>query len=296
VTAGANLYFQKETDRKFKSLIKLVSKEGGPSAGAEASTVPQGVLGAATATTRLPSLKKEMDNKVATFSAQAVLLGNLNSGEIFASKGARRLLPIASLTKIMTALVVRDELSLSENIIVPPACSQLPENQQQLGLKAGRVYKVEDLLYGLLVRSGADCACALASGFGGEDTLVESMNQKAKKLGLGSTHFQNAVGNDALDNFSSASDLFILAGEFMKDPVLRKIAGTTYFWGMQNTNELLFDLEGITGVKTGYTPGAGECLVTSWVKGKSEYIGIVLGSNYRFKELGKLVQLSKLIP
>ncbi|MFH1896103.1 MAG: serine hydrolase [bacterium] len=292
VAAGADYYIQKDTDHRFESLVKaaytkpevLVQKVG-----------PE-VLGATSPTTCSPCLKKSLNNQIATFSAQAVLLGDLNSGETFAVKQEKALLPIASLTKLMTALTVRDKLSLSDTIAVPQVCTTLSEGQQTLGLKAGQNYKVEDLLYGLLVRSGADCACVLAYGFGGEDALVKAMNANAAALGLKATHFQNTVGNDAIDNYSTAEDLFLLTQNFMKNPVLRKIAGSTYFWGLRNTNELLFDLEGVTGVKTGYTPGAGECLVTTWADRGREFIGVVLGSSSRFNEVERLTQISRLIP
>lgn len=238
----------------------------------------------------VPSLiKGRLQEEIATFSAQAVILGNIRNGEILASKEAEKPLAMASLTKIMTAFVALEKLPLSQEIIVSKHCASLPKDNQQLGLKSGQKVSVEDLLYGLLVRSGSDCACVLSEAFNKEEELVELMNKKANVLGLTATHFQNPVGNDAIDNFTTVKDVFKLSREAMKNQIFRKIVGTNYYWGMQNTNELLFSKTGVTGIKTGYTPGAGECLAASWVAGGEEYLAIVLASDDRFGEVGRII-------
>lgn len=276
---------QSQTDQLFQNLVRTST----PTEPAEIQKTS--TLGVSSEICT-PCLKKELNNQIATYSAQSILLGELTSGEIFASKEANTILPIASLTKIMTAAIVLNELPLDKLLNVSPHCAAIPHDTQQLGLAQGTNMKVEDLLGGLLIRSGADCACVLGEALGGEEEMVKLMNSKSESMGLKSTHFQNSVGNDAVDNFSSAYDLLLLTKELMKNLEFRKLVGNNYFNGVTNTNELLFTKEGVTGVKTGNTPGAGECLVATWVRGDQEYIGVLLGSNDRFGEMEKLMEIA----
>jgi len=124
LATGANYLLQEDTDRKFETLTKT----GAPAVAASAKEEEAAnILGSASPTACSPCLKKNLNNQAATFSAQAVLLGDLGSGETFAVKQEKALLPIASLTKIMTALTVRGKLVLSDAITVPEFCTILPE-------------------------------------------------------------------------------------------------------------------------------------------------------------------------
>jgi D-alanyl-D-alanine carboxypeptidase len=290
-TVAINYKLDKDIDASFQDLV-VKNRHTEPIPQAETDTTNPDIQGAAT-THCIPCEREKLEQNIATMSAQAVIVGNLETGEILASKNTSMLLPIASLTKIMTAIVALDNLALGSVVKVSQHCADTPKINHRLGLKAENYISIEDLIYGLLVRSGSDCACALGDALGGERELVALMNEKARKLNLTSTHFQNSVGNDAIDNFSSAKDTFKLAQIAMQNKVFRKIAGTNYFWGQPSTNQLLLKLSGITGIKTGYTPGAGQCLAASWVgKDGTEFLGIVLASNDRFREVGKLIDLS----
>lgn len=237
-------------------------------------------------------------------TAKSVLITDLATGEVLWEKNSQAALPPASTTKIMTALISLENYSLGEVVVVNLACSSLAKDQSQMGLVAGEKITVENLLYGLLVQSASDAACALAQAFpGGESEFVAAMNAKAKSLGMNQTAFSNPSGNDTNEStphFSSAWDLTLAAKEALQSATFRQIVGTKeinlpsfdqkYWHLVKNTNELLFTFPGTVGVKTGYTEKALGCLVLDYALKNHEVLVVVLGSSDRFGEARSLAE------
>jgi len=214
--------------------------------------------------------------------------------------------PIASITKIMTALVVLEAGHLSRQIRITQAdVNYVTSNgTSSAGLRAGDVLTVRQLLYAMLLPSGADAALALADSYGpGWQAFVRKMNATARKLHLAKTHFTNFDGLQASD-VSSPRNLLMLGEAVMREPVFRAVVVRKwyflpatrhhhqYFW--RNTNLLLSRYPHVIGIKTGWTPTAGECLLFEAVDGKRELIGVVLDSaptksNVSFADAAKLL-------
>ena len=174
-------------------------------------------------------------------------------------------LPMASTTKVMTALVVLETVALSDEVTIPAEAAGIEGSS--LYIKTGETYTVEELLYGLMLRSANDCAVALAIYAGGTvEGFVEKMNQKALDLGLKNTHFENPNGLSAEGHHTTAQELALIMVEAMKNEVFRTITGSKRYTVKEQTivnhNKLLSLYEGCIGGKTGYTMEAGRCLVT----------------------------------
>jgi len=223
----------------------------------------------------------------ATVSAQAAYIIDSETGTALFEKNANRRLPMASLTKIMTALVVLENFKLDEIVTVPDLCTTLPPNRMDL-LPDEKV-NVEELLYGTLIFSASDASCALSHHFDGN--FLELMNQKVKELGLTRTNFENEIGLDGENgnHLSTAKDLVKLSKVALENGVFRKIVGTTQWQGLTSTNELLFTLPGTTGIKTGYTEQARGCLAVSYERDSREIIGVILGSEDRFVDMREIL-------
>ena len=220
-------------------------------------------------------------------SATAAHFIDSQTGTVLYEKNANEKLPLASLTKVMTAVVVLDEFPLDEIVTVPELCTYLPP--PKVGLAPGQKLTVEELLYGMLVASAADASCALSHHYEGD--FLELMNRKAEELGLSQTHFENEIGWDGENggHFSTARNLVKLSQEALKNGVFRKIVGTAQWQNLTSTNELLFTLPGTTGIKTGYTDEAKGCLAVSYERDGHEVIGVILGSDDRFLETQKIL-------
>lgn len=227
-----------------------------------------------------------------TGSAQAIYSIDLTSDAILTSKKADQRLQIASVTKLATAyIILREEKDLNKLIIVPALRPQ--DGDSTIGLTAGDQMTVRELLEGLLVNSGSDAAQTLAVGNAGSvDAFVAKMNAAAVALNLSNTHFANPVGWDDADNYSTAKDMTELARVLLRNETFAEIvkiksksvvttAGRSL--PLSTTNQLLYT-PGYVGVKTGYTTGAGECLVSLYKNGNREILTTVLGSANRFGE------------
>ncbi|MFN3681041.1 MAG: D-alanyl-D-alanine carboxypeptidase family protein, partial [Nitrospira sp.] len=202
--------------------------------------------------------------------AQSVLLKDLKTGRVlYAYESTKRLSP-ASLTKIMSALVVLEKGNLEEYATVSRNAAAAPRSH--LGLRTGDVFRVKDLLKAMLIVSANDACLAAVEHVGGDEAkFVRLMNAKAVDLGLTNTHFSNACGFDAPDHYSTAEDLAKLSEIAMQHPVFRKlvaekrdlifpISGRRPYL-LRNTNRLLGRVPGVEGVKTGFTSKAGRCLI-----------------------------------
>jgi D-alanyl-D-alanine carboxypeptidase (penicillin-binding protein 5/6) len=194
--------------------------------------------------------------------ARAYLVLNGGNGEVLLARHAHDRLPIASITKLMTVLVTLDKAKPNDVVSVDRAAAGVTGST--IHLRAGEKLPVRDLLAGALIQSANDSAVALADyvGDGDEGSFVSMMNQEARTLGLGDSHFVRPDGLDAAGHYSSAWDVTRLALEAMKQPIVRRlvrqesmsIAGgrTLHTW-----NDLLGEFPGVFGVKTGHTSGAG---------------------------------------
>lgn len=205
-------------------------------------------------------------------SAQAAALIDVASGRILYSKQGDQQRLIASLTKIMTAIVAIEQGDPSASVKV--SNNAYGKEGSSLYLQLGQEMTLEHMLYGLMLRSGNDAATAIAEHIGGSvEGFAFLMNQKAEELGLENSHFVNPHGLDAEGHYSSANDLATLTAYALKNPLfqeivkteLKKVPNPNEAWNYQwrNKNKMLYLYEGADGVKTGYTKAAGRGLVSS---------------------------------
>lgn len=228
-------------------------------------------------------------------TATGVFVMDLDSGVVLYDKNPHLRLPPASLTKIMTSLVALDHFS-------EDAVLKVINGQKSLGntakLVQGDELTASDMLYALLVPSGNDAAVTLAENYpGGYTAFLEKMNQKTTELGLTNTHFSNVSGVESARHFTSAYDIAIIARNALrrhsfssivstKNIVLHSLKGRRY--SLTSTN-LLLGRPGILGVKTGWTPEAGECLVILGNQNDHPILISLLNSQDRFGEGQRLV-------
>ncbi|NMB91764.1 D-alanyl-D-alanine carboxypeptidase [candidate division WWE3 bacterium] len=222
-------------------------------------------------------------------SGESGIVVDINSGRILYEKNSTQRLKIASLTKIMTAVVALEHKNINDEIVVSLKASSIGENV--MGISESEVYTLEELLYGLILNSGNDAAYAIAEGVAGNsDTFVKWMNMKAKELNLNDTYFTDPCGlND--ETYSTSVDLVKLSRYAMQKEEFRKIVSTVsmelpysekhkYIY-LENQTNLLTTYPGVAGIKTGYTEEAGYCLVSYTKNNNIELIGAVLNSENR---------------
>lgn len=236
-------------------------------------------------------------------SARAYGIYELENGEYkeVTSKNPQTILPMASVTKVMTAIIALEEYDLDKPVAIPAKCVGI--NGSSVGFRANDVFTLQDLLYGLLVKSGADAACAIAN-IDNEADFIAKMNNHAIEMGMTQTKFTNAIGFDNSDaHVSDINDLKILVTQALKYSTFRKIVGTGEYtlisksrgapYRIRNTNELLFSIPGTVGIKTGYTDSAGECLTYLYQNKNQEILIVILGSADRFGDTSKLLEWAK---
>lgn len=218
-------------------------------------------------------------------AGESALLIEIDSDKVLYEKNSTKRLKIASLTKIMTAVVALEHAKLDSKISISAKAANIGENV--MGVSEGEIYTLRELLYGLVLNSGNDAAYAIAEGVSGNsDAFIEWMNIKAKELGLNDTKFTDPSGLDD-DTYSSTQDLVKLTKYAMKNPDFREVIATKeielasdthkYLYLINQTN-LLTTYPGVAGVKTGFTEEAGLCLVTYAKNDGKEVIGVVLNS------------------
>lgn len=250
----------------------------------------------ATISTLLLPQAKQTAVPAPTLTANAIYVFDPDSGtEIYQKNSQDRFYP-ASTTKLMTALVALGTYNLDEVLTVKSAGDALG---QSIHLSAGDRLTFENLLYGLLVDSGNDAAVALAENYpGGYTQFIGRMNQKARDLNLKSTHFTNVTGLFNPDHYTTAADLTLIAREAIGNATIRKIVSTKNVtftdvtgskkFTLESTNKLL-GIDGVRGLKTGWTPESGECLVTLVTRDGKSVLITLLGSTDRFGESVKLI-------
>ena len=204
--------------------------------------------------------------QVGAVSAQRCILVDAQTGRVLYEKNTDEQGLIASTTKIMTALVVCEQCNVLDRMRIPKEAVGIEGSSMYL--QEGEVLTVQELLYGLMLRSGNDAAVALAIYCGGTvEGFAELMNDKARLLGMTNSHFENPNGLDSPGHYSTARDLAILTAYAMKNPIFAKTVSTKSVTignrVLKNHNKLLWQVDGADGVKTGYTKAAGRILVSS---------------------------------
>lgn len=224
--------------------------------------------------------------QIPTINSRAYVVIDRKTNTVLVGKNEYSRKKMASTTKIMTAIVIIENYNLNETVTISKKAGNT--GGSRLGLKAGDKITVNDLLYGLMLRSGNDAAVALAeyaSGSIGE--FAKLMNQKALELNLINTHFVTPHGLDQDEHYTTAYELALLTNYALNNKTFAKIVGTKnfavtingYSKELFNTNELLGNLDGVYGVKTGFTNGANRCLVTACKQGDKDIICVVLGAD-----------------
>lgn len=230
--------------------------------------------------------------------AHSVLLKDLTTGRIlYAHEAGKRLSP-ASLTKIMSALVILEKGRLDDLATVSRNAARA--HKTHLRLKTGQVFRLEDLLKAMLIVSANDACLAAVEHVGGdEEQFVLLMNAKAAALGLADTHFSNACGFDGPEHYSTAEDLAKLSEFALQNAVFRQLVREereiispvndrrTYV--LRNTNRLLGRIPGVEGVKTGFTSKAGRCLIAKVSQDGTDLLLVILNSNRRWNTAMSLI-------
>ena len=216
-------------------------------------------------------------------NARIAVAYDRKSGKVIYGKNENKRTAMASTTKIMTAIVLIENADLDQTITV--SAKAAGTGGSRLGLKHNDKITMKDLLYGLMLKSGNDAAVAIAENVGGSiEKFADLMNEEAKKIGLDNTHYVTPHGLDNPEHYTTAYELAKLADYALKNEIFAKVVNTKnytvtingYPKNITNTNELLGYLDGVNGVKTGFTNNAGRCLVTSVNRNEFEIITVVL--------------------
>jgi len=218
-------------------------------------------------------------------SAKAAILINADTGEVIYEQNADERLPMASTTKIMTALLLCENGDFDKEITV--TAEMLRVEGSSMGLLADDKVTLHDLLYGMMLASGNDAANVTAYVLGGTvNGFVKMMNEKAKQLGLENTHFETPSGLDAEEHYTTARDLAMLARYAMQNEEFAKAASSEkavlnygnppYRRTLTNHNRLLKSFDGAIGVKTGFTKKSGRCLVSAAERDGKKVIAVTL--------------------
>lgn len=230
--------------------------------------------------------------------AEAAALIDVQSGRVLYAKQGDKQMRIASLTKIMTAIVAIEQGTLSD--IVKVSRNAAGKEGSSIYLKEGEEMSLHNLLYGLMLRSGNDAATAIAEHIGGSiEGFAYLMNQQAELLGMDHSHFQNPSGLDEAGHYSTANDMAKLTAYALRNPAFQDIVKTKeksapnpnepwdYKW--RNKNKMLTIYEGADGVKTGYTKLALRCLVSSATRGGQQLAVVTLNDSDDWNDHTKLL-------
>jgi D-alanyl-D-alanine carboxypeptidase (penicillin-binding protein 5/6) len=220
-----------------------------------------------------------------SINAGYAIVIDAESGRVLYEKNAHKRTPMASTTKIMTAVVAIENGRLDDVVTVSKRAAGIWGSK--IHLKAGQKITLRELLYGLLISSGNDAAIAIAEHLGGTvENYIDMMNRKARELGLKDTNFKTPHGLDADGHYTTAYELACMTRYALQNPVFSEIVKTKNtsisYRTLNNTNEMLRAYPGADGVKTGYTGKAGRCLVTSVTREGGRFISVVINSPSRY--------------
>lgn len=218
-------------------------------------------------------------------SAKSAVVMEASTGRVLYQKNAHEKMPMASTTKIMTALVAIENGNLSDMVTVSANASGVEGSS--IWLSPGETMTLSDLLFGLMLASGNDAAIAIAEHIGGDvETFVGMMNDKAREIGAYNTHFVNPNGLPAENHYTTAYDLALISAYAMQNKMFREIVKTQYKtlpwegheWNrvVKNKNKILWNYEGGNGIKTGFTKEAGRCLAAAAEREGMQLVSVVL--------------------
>lgn len=238
----------------------------------------------------------EPERDTVDVSAGGVMLMDARTHKVLYAKTAHEKLPMASTTKIMTAILAIEAGNLDALVTIPQEAYGVEGSSMYLRL--GEQISMRDLLYGLMLVSGNDAAVAIAVHVGGSvEGFAALMNAKAASLGAHNTHFVTPNGLPDPDHYTTAYDLALIACYAMQNETFREIVGTTYYQTttgeiartVKNKNKILWEYEGGNGVKTGYTMAAGKCLVFAAEREGMQLVGVVLNCPDMFPSAKRLL-------
>lgn len=246
-----------------------------------------------------PSAQQNINSVPLQSDAKVALIYDLTGKKVLYAKAEEESVPVASLTKLMTALVMIQQHSPEEIVTIPNDLPKLATDDQKLNIQPGEKFKLSDLTNAILIYSANDVANALAVWDSGSiENFSNKMNNYAKQWGLNKTNFTNPNGLDELNHRSSASDLLVLATILIQNEEFRKIINTQSM-SIQNidgkkyqlitTNKLL-NLPYVYGIKTGFTKEAGQSLMLLAEKNGHQIITLVLNSPDRFTESNNMIK------
>lgn len=237
-----------------------------------------------------------------TLSAASAISYDLTTEKVLFEKDPTKRLPMASITKIMTAIIALENPLESGRYVVR---ERDLVGEDSMGLSSGEVLSLKELLYGLMLHSGNDAAEVLADNFpAGRDAFIDAMNRKAVALGLKDTHFTNPTGLEGDGTqYTTAADLLVITRYALQNfPLFAEAAATFDYtipetsthkaYALENETNLISSYPGVKGVKTGYTPEAGLCLVTYLDYGGHHIIAVLLDSENRRQEMKDLLDFS----
>lgn len=233
---------------------------------------------------------------LSAYSSYALV--DVNTGRLLWGHNENNRRPMASTTKIMTALVAIENANLTDIVEVSKTASGIEGSS--IWLSVGEKHTLEDLLYGLMLRSGNDAAAAIAEYVGGSiDGFAQMMNNKAKQIGALNSSFKNPHGLDAEGHYTTAYDLALISAVALSNETFKKIASTKYKtipWeqsqynrSLKNKNKLLWSYEGATGVKTGYTKKSGRCLVASAKRNQTSLVAVAMNCGPMFESSSSML-------
>jgi len=235
-------------------------------------------------------------------TAKTALSYDLTTNQFLLEKNIKEKLPMASLTKIMTAIVALEHKKSDDRYIVD---QKSLVGEDSMGLERGEILTLKELLYGLILHSGNDAAEVLANNsFVGREEFIHEMNNKVKTLGIRNTHFTNPTGLEGNGyQYTTAYDLLVMTRyALINFPLFDDVVATAVYtipqtethkqYYLENETNLLTSYSGVKGVKTGYTDEAGLCLVTYLEYGDHKIIAVLLGSDNRRKEMKEILDYS----
>ncbi|MCL4354406.1 D-alanyl-D-alanine carboxypeptidase [Patescibacteria group bacterium] len=253
----------------------------------------------------LPEISEEVGRDAnLEITGRSVLVYDLTSKKTLYANNPKAKLPLASLTKIMTAVIALENPKADDRYLVR---KHDLVGEDSMGVDAGEILSLKELLYGLIMHSGNDAAEVIASNYkDGRSSFIVAMNNKAKSLGLKDTNFTNPSGLEGDgDQYTTAYDLLIMTNYALNNfPLFREIAETPFYtipktrthkeFVIENETNLLTSYPGVKGVKTGYTGEAGYCLITYLENEDHKIIAILLNSENRRDEMKILLDYSLL--
>ncbi|MBW6409382.1 D-alanyl-D-alanine carboxypeptidase family protein [Clostridium weizhouense] len=240
----------------------------------------------------------QADNKIKNnfrVNARCAIALDRDSGQVLFEQNGYEIVPMASTTKILTAIIAIEQGKLDDKVTISKKAASI--RGSKVGYKAGEEIALKELVFGLMFKSGNDAAIAIAESLGGSiEGFAEIMNHYAKGIGVLDSHFESPHGLDSNSHYSSAYDLAILTSKGMQYDLFREIVGSkqisknkyNFTRDYNNINKILWLIPGANGVKTGYTGGAGKCLVSSINHNGKDIIIVVLNCTDRWNQTQKI--------